>query len=196
MKRFGVQTLAGLAAVVAVSAPVAAQDAGPFSEGSEARSWNLAWEQPAFFEAEVVDMLCEVTGDCDNACATGRQLGLLRAADGVLTYPNKNNQGIFTGAAVDLQPFCGMHVEVDGLMIEDEYVGATNVYQVQRIRELGAEEWVTANGWTDAWAEEQPEAAAQDGRWYRNDPRVMGEINDAGYLGTGETWQEAWDITR
>ena len=178
-----------------LATPVAAQE-GPFSEGSEARSWNLAWEEPAFFEATVVDMLCEVAGDCDNQCATGRQLGLLRAADGVLTYPNKNNQGIFTGAAVDLEPFCGMQVEVDGLMIEDEFVRATNVYQVQRIRLVGDAEWTTANGWTDAWAEQQPEAAEMDGRWYRNDPRVLAEIEDAGYLGTGETWQEAWDITR
>ncbi|MEJ6394284.1 hypothetical protein V8J82_13520 [Gymnodinialimonas sp. 2305UL16-5] len=178
-----------------LASPASAQE-GPFSEGSEARSWNLAWEEPARFEATVVDMLCEVVGDCANECGAGRQLGLLRAADGVLTYPNKNNQGIFTGAAVDVAPFCGMEVEVDGLMIEDEFVGATNVYLVQMIREVGAEEWVAANGWTDAWAEEFPEAAAQDGRWYRNDPRVLGLIESRGYLGTGETWQEAWEITR
>lgn len=178
-----------------LASPIAAQE-GPFSEGSEARSWNLAWEEPARFEATVVDMLCEVAGDCDNACASGRQLGLLRAADGVLTYPNKNNQGIFTGAAVDLAPFCSMDVEVDGLMIEDEYVGATNVYLVQRIRLLTDEDWTTAGGWTDAWAEQYPDAAAQDGRWYRNDPRVMGEIEAHGYLGTGETWVEAWEATR
>lgn len=178
-----------------LATPVAAQE-GPFSEGSEARSWNLAWEEPARFEATVVDMLCEVTGDCDNACASGRQLGLLRAADGVLTYPNKNNQGIFTGAAVDLAPFCQMEVEVDGLMIEDDYVGATNVYQIQMIRLVGTEEWTTAGGWTNAWAEQFPEAAAQDGRWYRNDPRVMALIEADGYLGTGETWAEAWEVTR
>lgn len=177
--------------------PVAAfaQD-GPFSTGSEARSWNLAWEETARFEATVVDMLCEVAGDCANECASGRQLGLLRSADGVLTYPNKNDQGIFTGAAVDLAPFCGLEVEVDGLMIEDEYVGATNVYLVQMIRTLGDEEWTAANGWTDAWAEVFPDAAAQDGRWYRNDPRVMALMEDGGYLGTQETWQEAWEITR
>lgn len=184
-----------LALAAVAPAPAAAQE-GPFSAGSEARSWNLAWEQPARFEATVVDMLCEVAGDCDNACASGRQLGLLRAADGVLTYPNKNNQGIFTGAAVDLAPFCQMQVEVDGLMIEDDYIGATNIYQVQRIRLLSDAEWTTANGWTDAWAEANPEAAAQDGRWYRNDPRVMALIEANGYLGTGETWQEAWEATR
>lgn len=169
---------------------------GPFSEGSEARSWNLAWEEPARFEATVVDMLCEVTGDCANECATGRQLGLLRAADGVLTYPNKNNQGIFTGAAVDLAPFCGMDVEVDGLMIEDDYVGATNVYLVQMIRTQGDAEWTVASGWTAAWEAANPEAAAMDGRWYRNDPRILALLAEDGYLGTGETWQEAFEATR
>lgn len=178
-----------------VAAPVTAQE-GPFSEGSEARSWNLAWEEPARFEATVVDMLCEVAGDCDNACASGRQLGLLRTADGVLTYPNKNNQGIFTGAAADLGQFCSMEVEVDGLMIEDEFLGATNVYLVQRVRLLTDEEWTVTNRWTDIWAEEFPEAAALDGRWYRNDPRVLERIESEGYLGTGESWQEAWEITR
>lgn len=172
-----------------------AQD-GPFSEGSEARSWNLAWEEPARFEATVVDMLCEVAGDCANECSTGRQLGLLRATDGVLTYPNKNNQGIFTGAAVDLAPFCGMEVEVDGLMIEDDYIGATNVYLVQMIRNVGDTEWTTAGGWTDAWEQQYPEAAAMDGRWYRNDPRILALLEANGYLGTGESWQEAWEVTR
>lgn len=179
----------------AVAAPLTAQE-GPFSAGSEARSWNLAWEEPARFEATVVDMLCEVAGDCANECATGRQLGLLRTVDGVLTYPNKNGQGIFTGAAVDLAPFCGDLVEVDGLMIEDDYVGATNVYLVQMVRLAGTEEWTTANGWTDAWAQANPEAASQEGRWYRNDPRVLALIEANGYLGTGETWQEAWEAVQ
>ncbi|QXT40905.1 hypothetical protein [Gymnodinialimonas ceratoperidinii] len=182
-------------ALSSVGVPVSAQE-GPFSAGSEARSWNLAWEEPARFEATVVDLLCEVAGDCGNACTDGRQVGLLRSLDGVLTYPNKNNQGIFTGAAVDLAPFCGELVEVDGLLIEDEYVGATNVYLVQMIRRVGEDDWTTADGWTDAWAEAFPEAAAQEGRWYRNDPRILALIEADGYLGTGETWQEAWEATR
>lgn len=184
-----------IALFAALPGAALAQD-GAFSAGSEARSWNLAWEQPARFEATVVDMLCEVAGECANECAAGRQLGLLRAADGVLTYPNKNNQAIFTGAAVDLAPFCGMQVEVDGLLIEDEYIGATNIYQVQMIRVIGDEAWTTADGWTGAWAEDYPDAAARDGRWYRNDPRITALLEASGYLGTGETWREAWDATR
>ena len=44
-----------LIALLALAAsPLAAQD---FSEGSEAKSWNLYAEVPATFEAEVVDVL-------------------------------------------------------------------------------------------------------------------------------------------
>ena len=99
MKRIGL-----IAALVLATSPVAAQD---FSEGSEARSWNLAYEVPARFEAKVVDILCELTGDCPANCGDGkRQLGLLRAADGVLVYPNKNSQPAFTGAALEHAPYC------------------------------------------------------------------------------------------
>jgi hypothetical protein len=174
--------------------PAAAQE-GPFSAGSEARSWNLGFEEPARFEATVVDLLCEVAGDCANACAEGRQLGLLRSADGALTFPNKNGQPAFTGAAVELHPFCGELVEVDGLMIEDEYVGATNIYLVQRIRRVGEEEWTTANSWTDAWAAANPETEGE-GPWFRRDPRVLALIEAGGYLGTGESHAEAFEATR
>ena len=139
--------IAALAAfVIGLSGPSIAQD---FSEGSEAKTWNLYGEQPARFEAKVVDILCELTGDCAENCGDGhRQLGLVRAADNALIYPNKNSQPAFTGAAVELLPFCGKDVEVDGLMIEDPDVGAVNVYLVQKIRETGASEWVKANRWT------------------------------------------------
>ena len=79
--------LIGALAMTPITA--AAQD---FSEGSEARSWNLWAEQPARFEATVVDILCELTGDCPNNCGDGnRQLGLVRAVDDVLVFPNKNS---------------------------------------------------------------------------------------------------------
>ncbi len=181
-----------LTLAVAVMASNASAQEGPFSAESEARSWNLAFEVPARFEATVVDMFCEVAGDCDAACTPGRQLGLLRHADGVLTYPNKNSQPAFTGAAVELLPFCGQDVEVDGLMIEDDYVGARNIYLVQRIRVLDGGEWVNANRWTDEWAEANPEADGK-GPWFRRAPRVGARIEAEGYLGTGETHQEAWD---
>lgn len=169
-----------------LASPAFAQDEPyPFEEGSEARTWNLFAEQPARFEATVVDIICEVAGDCVDNCGNGvRQLGLVRSVDGVLVFPNKNSQPAFTGAAVELLPYCGQEVEVDGLLLEDDYVGATNIYLVQTIRPVGADEWVKANQWTKVWAANNPDAAGR-GPWFRRDPRVLAEIAHEGYFGLG-----------
>ncbi len=186
--------IATLLAVAAASlAPAMAAD---FSEGSKAKSWNLYAEEKAKFEAEVVDILCTVTGDCANQCGVGRQLGLLRSADGVLVFPNKNTQTGFQGAAVDLHPHCGTMVEVDGLLINDEDLpGSTNIYQVQLITPAGAGEAVKANTWSKNWAKLHPEAKGK-GPWFRRDPRVNARIAETGYLGLGIPHEEAYEITR
>lgn len=170
-----------IAILALMASPLAAQD---FSEGSEARSWNLYAEKPARFEAQVVDLLCTLTGDCPADCGAGkRQLGLLRSADDALVLVMKNSQPAFTGAAVELAPFCGQTVEVDGLMIDDPDLGATNVYLVQRIKAEGAD-WIKANQWTKNWASEYPDAKGK-GPWFRRDPRIKGIIETEGYLGLG-----------
>ena len=174
-----------LMAALAATPALAQDDLYPFEEGSEAKSWNLFAEQPARFEATVVDIICEVAGDCVDNCGDGaRQLGLVRSVDGVLVYPNKNSQAAFTGAAVELLPYCGQEVEVDGLLLEDDYVGAINIYLVQTIRPVGEDEWVKANQWTKVWAENNPDAAGK-GPWFRRDPRVLAEIAREGYFGLG-----------
>ena len=164
-----------------IASPLAAQD---FSEGSEARSWNLYAEVPARFEAKVVDVLCELTGNCAEDCGAGtRQLGLIRSADNVMVLPMKNSQPAFTGAAEELAPFCNQVIEVDGLMIEDEDLGASNIYLVQRIKS-GDADWIKANTWTKKWAKKHPEAKGK-GPWFRRDPRVKEVIASEGYLGLG-----------
>lgn len=165
-----------------IALPVGAQD---FSEGSEAKPWTLYAEHSARFEAEVVDILCELTGDCPTNCGGGaRQLGLLRSVDGVLVFPNKNAQPAFTGAVVELLPFCDKQVEVDGLLIEDPDLKATNIYLVQKVRAVGDSEWTAANRWTKEWAKANPEADGK-GPWFRRDPRVNAEIAAHGYTGLG-----------
>lgn len=177
-----------MALAASLAIPAAAQD---FSEGSEANAWNLSGEQKARFEAEVVDPICVLSGQCDDACAPGRQSALLRSADDALIMPLKNSQPIFTGAAADLAPYCGQMVEVDGLMIENPDNGATHVYQVQRIRALPDGAWSAANRFTDDWAEAHPEAIG-DGPWFRRDPRVNAEIAAEGYLGLGKAQEDAF----
>ena len=169
-------------AIALIAAPLAAQD---FSEGSEARSWNLYAEVPAKFEARVVDLVCEFSGDCPADCGAGkRQLGLVRTADDVLVLPMKNSQPAFTGAAVELQPFCNQVITVDGLMLDDPELGAQNVYLVQTIVPPGATDTIKANQWTKVWAKAHPDAKGK-GPWFRRDPRINEIIASEGYLGLG-----------
>lgn len=178
-----------IAAFCLMATPLFAQD---FSDGSTAKSWNLYAEIPAFFEAEVVDITCTITGDCSENCGDGRrQLGLLRVADGQLVFPNKNTQSSFNGAVPDLLGYCGRTVEVDGLLIEDEDTGAKNIYQVQKIRIAGETDWNKANLWTKDWAAKHPEAKGK-GPWFRRDPRVNAHIAESGYLGLGQEIDEAF----
>lgn len=170
-----------IAVLALMASPLAAQD---FSADSDARSWNLYAEVPARFDAQVVDLLCHLTGDCPADCGAGkRQMGLLRSADNVLVMALKNGQPAFSGAAVDLAPYCNQTVTVDGLLIDDDYIGAVNVYLVQKIKPAGGE-WTKANQFTKVWAKEHPEAKGK-GAWFRRDPRIKEIIGREGYLGLG-----------
>ncbi|APE42717.1 hypothetical protein BOO69_04215 [Sulfitobacter alexandrii] len=182
------RALATAAAVLLLAAPLAAQD---FSADSEARSWNLYAEVPALFDARVVDVMCELTGDCPANCGDGaRQLGLLRSADDALVLATKNNQSAFSGAVVDLLPYCGQDVTVDGLLIEDPDLGASNIYLVQRVKTAGGD-WAKTDRFTGHWAEQNPDVAG-DGPWFRRDPRIAAEIEKNGYLGLGLETDEAF----
>jgi hypothetical protein len=170
-----------IAALALIASPLAAQD---FSDGSKARSWNLYAEQPATFEATVVDVLCTLTGNCPDNCGDGtRQLGLIRSVDDVMVLPLKNNQAAFTGAASDLAAYCGQTIQVDGLMIEDEDLNAKNLYMVQKIKTADGD-WVKASQATKIWAKQFPEAKGK-GAWFRRDPRIKEIIGREGYLGLG-----------
>ena len=160
--------------------------AANYSEGSNVKPWNLYGEEKATFSAKVVDTLCELTGDCPDNCGDGRrQLGLLRSDDNALIMPMKNRQAAFTGAANDLQPYCGLAVDVDGLMVGDEEQTAVKFYMVHFIRETGAEKWKKASRWTKDWNKANPDLKKVKGPWFRKDPRVKAKIAETGYLGLG-----------
>jgi len=192
MKRIAV--VAALALIAASGAAWAeGEDEGPFSEGSQAKNWNLLGQEKARFEAKVVDVFCEVAGDCPENCGDGRrQLGLLRSADGKLILANKNTQPAFTGANLDLLPYCNQEVEVDGLLVGLEEYTPAKMYQVQLIRKKGETEWSKTNRWTKDWAAANPAAAKIKGPWFRKDPRVNALIERDGYLGLGLEKDEAF----
>lgn len=181
--------LAVIAALVAT--PVLAE--GEFSEGSEARGWGVAGEEPALFTGKVVDILCELTGDCPEDCGDGaRQMGILRDADGVLVLAAKNSQPAFTGAARELAPFCGQTVEVDGNLVGDTDLNPAKFYQIQTIRPLDSDEVTKANRWTRVWNEQNPDLKEVKGPWFRKDPAVNALIAENGYLGLGLETDEAF----
>lgn len=178
------------AAAMLTGLEAAAQD---FSRGSEAQEWPLSAEQTkARFTAKVVDILCELTGDCAENCGESRrQLGLLREADGVLVLPAKNVQPIFTGAVVDLAPYCGQTVEVDGVMLAAE--GLTGPYYlVQKIRGEGEEKLQPTNRFSKVWIENNQDVLKKPGRWFNKDPRITSRIEKEGRLGLGLEADEAF----
>ena len=177
------------ALLLTLSGPVAAED---FSKDSKAKEWNLYGETKARFSAKVVDLLCELTGDCAENCGNGnRHLGLIRQADGKLISVLKNRQASFNGAAEDLLPFCGQMVDVDGLMIgEDEY-SKSRFYMVQLIRKSGEEKWQKASRWTKAWAKKNPDSKGK-GPWFRRDLRVKKQLQANGHFGLGVEFDQQY----
>ena len=173
-------------ALLAASPAVAG---GEFAEGSKAKSWDLQGQENALFEGKVVDALCALTGDCPADCGAGeRQMGIIRSSDGHFILANKNGQPAFTGATVDLAPYCGQIVEVDGLLVGDPEItpglGNAKLFQVQTIRVAGADKAVKTNLWTKDWKKRNPDVGGKGG-WFKRDPNVAAEIEENGRLGLG-----------
>lgn len=172
-----------LTRIAALSISLIAVAAAPSFAADEIRAkpWNLEGEELARFDAKVVDIVCELSGDCPADCGAGaRQLGLI-TDNGDLLLAGKNAQAIFTGAVVDLLPHCGTTVTVDGLFTGIE--GGPKLFQVQYIRPEGAAEDIKANAWGAAWNAAHPDLKDKKGPWFRKDPRVNALIQRDGYLG-------------
>ena len=183
-----------LAIVLLAASPALAE--GEFAAGSKAKSWDLSGQENALFEGKVVDALCALTGDCPADCGAGkRQMGIIRAADGRFLLANKNGQPAFSGAAVDLAPYCGQTVEVDGLLVGDPEItpglGTAKLFQVQTIRAAGADKSVKTNLWTKDWAKRNADVGGK-GPWFRRDPNVAAQIEANGRLGLGAEADQAY----
>ena len=173
----------GIALAVALALlPLLPSGARAQPAASTADSWGLPTEEPTLLSGTVVDVLCELAGDCPANCGGGaRQLGILEPS-GRLVLAVKNGQPLFNGAVPDLLPFCRTAVEVDGLMVGE---APTRIYSVQRVRRAGTAEWSQTERWTEAWSAANPAHRDQVEEWYRHDPRVRRQIEQRGYLGLG-----------
>ena len=142
-----------------------------------ANEWGIEHEEKARFEAKVVDILCELTGDCPANCGDGsRQLGLLKD-DGTLILATKNFDP-FAGAVNDLAAFCGQKIEADGLLISNPKMP---LFALQFKRPVGGE-WSRANQFGKDWAEANPNRGKAN-QWFRNDATVKRLIGEKGVFG-------------
>jgi len=140
-----------------------------------ANEWGIEGEEKARFQAKVVDIACELTGNCPDNCGDGkRQLGLLRD-DGTLLLVMKNFD-TFAGGVNDLIGFCGKQVEVDGLLITTLHMP---VFAVQ-FKRAPEGKWSRANQFSKDWSAANGQKAAQ---WFRNDPTVIETIKAKGVFG-------------
>ena len=179
-----------IAATMVLAAPALA---GDFSKGSTAAEFGLSGEEKATFSGKVVDVLCELSGDCPDKCGNGtRLMGILRDADNKLVVALKNAQFEFNGPVDDLLPYCNKAVDVDGLLVGEDPGFQAKGYMVQKIRLKGDSEWNKANTWTNAWKKRNPEFAEGKGPWYRRDPRVVKQIEKNGYFGLGDEVDAKW----
>lgn len=159
--------------------------AADFSEGSQAKSWNLTGQKKALFEAKVTDAVCALSGDCPDDCGGGaRQMVLIRTADDVMLLASKNFQTAFQGATWDLAKYCGQTVTVDGLMVGEDPKLEGQLYQVQLVKTEGGE-FEKATGFGEPWDARNPDAGGK-GPWFRRDPHVQKRLDDTGYLGLGQ----------
>jgi hypothetical protein len=161
MKRF---LLLGVFATL-IYAPVAANAAQP---------WGLNDEEIVRFDATVVDLLCELTGDCPENCGDGkRQLGLIDGSGKLI--PVFKNVVAFAGAAAELIGFCGKTVTADGLFSTNR---GTTIFSLQFVREAPDGKWRKANRFLIKWAEDNGVVVDSNAAktWFRNDPRVKALI--------------------
>lgn len=126
----------------------------------------------------VVDLRCELSGDCPAGCGQGgRALGVV-TAEGRLVAVVKATVN-FAGAVRDLLPFCGQVVELDGLFVGNL---GTQLFFVERLRPAGATEWITADRFQSDFAASRPDLPA-DADFTEHDPRVLERLRQGGPTG-------------
>ncbi len=150
---------------------------GVIANAQAAEEWGIDFEKKARVEAKVVDMACELTGNCPDNCGNGkRQLGLLMD-DGRLV-PVIKNFDIFAGATNDLIKHCNKRIVADGLMISNPKMP---MFALQFSKPAEGGKWSRANQFGKDWS--KANGGKNSGQWFRTDPVVARIIKKDGVFG-------------
>ena len=135
-----------------------------------ADEWGIEGEKVVRYDAKVVDILYELSGDCPANCGGDkRQLGLLKD-DGTL-WPVVKNNDLFAGAVDDLIEYCGKKITADGLEIHNAKM---KIFQLQFKRLAPDGKWNRANWFTRNWSKRN---GGEDGvGWIWEDKTVQALI--------------------
>ena len=156
---------------------------------SNAESWGVQNERAAVISGKVIDIACELSGDCAADCGAGSRYLGVKTEDGKLVLVTKNGQPAFSGAVRELLPWCQKTVDLDGNFVGNDKF---TVYQVQFIRAKGTQAWIKTEAWTKDWQSQNPQAKGDPLEWYYDDPRVKKEIDANGHLGLGPAADTAY----
>lgn len=146
-----------------------------------AEGWGIKHEKITRAEVKVVDLLCEITGNCVPKCGAGkRQLGLL-FDDGTLV-PVVKSQTIFAGAVADLLPHCNKRIIADGLMINNPKMRMF-MLQFSRSAYKGEKKgpWSGARQFGKDWSKANGGKPADE--WFRHDAQIKAALKEGGVLG-------------
>lgn len=157
------------------------------SAGAQAANkWGLPGatsEEPSRFEGKVVDIACELTGNCPANCGDGkRQLGVVETSNDKLWLVIKNFDG-FANAHLDVLPFCGKKIVVDGLKVETPHMPSL---VIQFLKPAGDEKakWIRAAGFSKDWHKRNPKfSKKQANGWFWHDDQIKDIIKRTGELG-------------
>ena len=145
----------------------------------EVDRWGISGVEVAELSGEVVDVLCEVSGNCVDQCGAGtRQLGLKTQESTVLIAKDVNR---YTGGAEELWPFCSQQLVINGQFTETD---KTRFFQVQNVRSPNGP-WMKTSRFLEVWAEKNGKPLTSANRWYLEDPRVTTILEQDGLLGLG-----------
>ena len=146
----------------------------------EVAAWPVTNAEESALSGTVVDVLCELNGNCAENCGEGRrQLAIKTESLGtVLVSKNLTN---YSGAADELCPFCGELVEVNGLFTDHKGI---RFFQAQNIREPGGQ-WKQTTNYLQAWSDRTGQSRSLAEDWQYHDPRVKAIIERDGRLGLG-----------
>jgi len=148
----------------------------------EIESWPITAAEKNQFSGKVVDVQCELTGNCADNCGNGkRQLAIKtqnKKLGTVLIAKNLNN---YTGAVDELSQFCGQQIDLNGLFTEHRGV---RFFQIQNLRPSGGE-WQKATNYLNAWVERSGKTPQQAVVWHNHDERIKAIIERDGRVGLG-----------